>query len=151
MVAGGLDSGQIRPDLSLGARLVARDEGRGSSWSGLRVGAAAVASQIMVPAWMWAATTWWWLMAVVWIISGQRLVISGGGPSVSGLGWPSIPLLVARALPSSKGWLSPSCGPSFVSRPMVQDRAHFAPGSRTEPVSHPVPQDGSMEAILPAY
>ena len=121
MVAGELDSGQIRPDLSLGARPVARDEGRGSSWSGLRVGAAVVASQIMVPAWMWAATAWWWLMAVVWIISRRRLVISGGGPSVSGLGWPSISVLIVRALPSSKGWLFPSCSPSFVSRPVLQD------------------------------
>ena len=74
-----------------------------------------------VLAWMWAATSWWWLMAVVWVVSRRRPDISAIGPSGSGLFWPLIPLLGVRMLPSSKGWPSPSCGPSFVSRPVLRD------------------------------
>nr|XP_045090204.1 uncharacterized protein LOC120975901 [Aegilops tauschii subsp. strangulata] len=76
-----------------GARLVAQDGGRGSSWSRHRKGAVVVAGLLLgsgswpsaggseqsleVPAWMWAATAWWWLMAVVGVISRQWLDFSG--------------------------------------------------------------------------
>ncbi|XP_044380736.1 uncharacterized protein [Triticum aestivum] len=65
------------------------------------------------------------------------------------------PLVVVRALPSLKGWPSPSRGPVLVSRPAAgpsssrarqQDRAHLAPGCRIELVSRPVQQGGSPEA-----
>ncbi|XP_048562862.1 uncharacterized protein LOC125543531 [Triticum urartu] len=63
------------------------------------------------------------------------------------------------AVTSSKGCPSPSCGPSLVSRPVRQDRTRLTHGAaglsssrtwcrKTELVSRPVLQDGSMEASL---
>ncbi|XP_044985825.1 uncharacterized protein LOC123453121 [Hordeum vulgare subsp. vulgare] len=84
--------------------------------------------------------------------------LSGVGPSAFGPFRPSFHLGVARALLPSKGWLSPSCGPSLVLRPVQPDRArlaHSAAGpsssrarcSRTEPVSSSVLQDQACLAF----
>ncbi|XBJ15340.1 hypothetical protein VPH35_007252 [Triticum aestivum] len=78
----------------------------------------------------------------------RRLACSGVGPSVGGLCRPSTTLLVVLALLLSKGWPSPSYGPSLVSRSVLQDRAYLAPGSRTKLVSRPVAGRSSSRARL---
>ncbi|KAM3411377.1 hypothetical protein ACQJBY_003185 [Aegilops geniculata] len=142
VVAGEPVSGQIRLDLSPGTRLVAQGGGRGSSWTRIREGTAAVAGLLLgsgtgpaaggpeqslgVPAWMWATTAWWWPMAVVWVGSWWRLDFFGVCLSVSALG-------DLRFLsPSFRRYLHRRVGPL----PAVPS-ARLAPGDRTELVSRP--------------
>ena len=81
---------------------------------------------------------------VVWQICPRRWpAISGVGSFAVGPLRPSLHLLVVRVILRSRGWPSPSCGPSLVSRPELQDGVRLAPGSRTELISRPATEQSS--------